>query len=300
MAKPAPGPPEPRNVCEPGVAWVEEMSGAAGATQSIGSIGRIGWRHWASPRYYACVLILAGAALGMRALADYFGWYFRKEALPLKRSLAEFDWSRLQPEYRPHAVQAPPLDAEGVQALGTDQYVQMRLVDTSRPPGDPTSVVSLFITYYTGKPDMVPHVPDECYLAGGYDPVGWPETAEVRVAGVGAPNDVIPVRVVQFQARKGEDRPTVFYFFHVNGDYLANRRDVRVRLGRLLERYSYYAKIEVTLSDDFDDSRRRRFADLKTGLPALERLLRKAMPVLLEDHLAWDRVVSGQPVGRAE
>ncbi|MFH1748573.1 MAG: exosortase-associated EpsI family protein [Planctomycetota bacterium] len=249
----------------------------------------------ASPRYYVCLALLIISAIGMQALARALGGYFRKEAVPLKQPLLALDWRKLEPAYRPHLIQAPSLNEEQLQALGTHEYTNMRVIDVQREREDPVRVANIFITYYTGQPDMVPHVPDECYLAGGYDPVGGPQTTTVSVPGVGAPDDEIPIRVLEFQSREGEDRPTVLYFFHVNGDYKTRREEVRVRLANLLERYAYYAKIEVSFTNDPDNTRPRRYAGRMESLQALEALLRGLMPVLLEDHLAWEeRVMSDQ------
>jgi len=246
----------------------------------------------ASARFYVCVAILVVSAGGMRMLAEYLGARFRKEALDLKRPLAQLDWDKLAPEYRTHLIQAPPLSEEQTEQLGTPQYLHIRLVDTRRTRTERTAVANVFITYYTGQPDMVPHVPDECYLAGGFDAVGQPEVAELGVPGVGAPHDKLPVRIVEFQSREGRERPTVLYFFHCNGEYKTTRDGVRVRLARLGEKYAYYAKIEVNFTEDPVGGGRARGAEKAEALAAMGPLLRKLMPVLLADHLAWERVAA--------
>ncbi len=245
----------------------------------------------ASPRWYLCMGILLVAAAGMQSLAAYCQWYFRKEPVPLKRPLAQLDWFKLAPRYRPHAIQPPLMKEEERQQLGTEDYVQERLVDTQRAATDPTAVANVFITYYTGQPDMVPHVPDECYLAGGFDPVKAPDTVRVPVAGVGAEGDEIPVRVLQFQSRDAGQRPTtVLYFFHVNGKYRTTRNEVRTQLAGLRERHAYYAKIEITLTNDSPSLQRVSSADEEQSRAALAPLLARLMPVLLKDHFAWDEV----------
>ena len=57
-------------------------------------------------------------------------------------------------------------------------------------------MAKVFVSYYTGQPDMVPHIAEVCMVAGGLEPEGKPGTAFVQVPGVGAPDDRIPVRVV--------------------------------------------------------------------------------------------------------
>lgn len=256
-------------------------------TAAAAAAGRGGW---ASVRYYVCLGILVVSAAGMRFASERLGAYFRKEAVPLKLALAYFDVNKLAPAYELHRIQGRPLDEEQINGLGTEQYLTRRLVDTRRPPADPARVADVFITYYTGQPDMVPHVPDECYLAGGYDRVAPPETVSVSVPGVGAPGDEIPVRLVQFESREGRDRQTVLYFFHANGEYCTTRNEVRFKLANPFERYAYYAKIEIKFSDDPEGMRRPRMADKRESVAALGPLLSRLMPVLLADHLAWDRV----------
>ena len=256
------------------------------------SPARAAGRRFASPRFYVCLALLVSSAIGLPVLARLTGAYFRKKPVPLKTHLAALKLAELEPDYRPHKIQAPPLNDESVQSLGTDEYLQVRLIDTRRTSNDPARVASVFITYYTGKPDMVPHVPDECYLAGGYDRAGWPQSIEVPVPAIGAPNDRVPVRLSQFQSRGGQDRPTVLYFFHCNGEYAATRDGVRLLLANPFTRYAYayYAKIEVTFSGEGSGVR----AGKNESIQAMAPLLQKLMPVLLADHFAWDRVVSGE------
>lgn len=249
----------------------------------------------ASVRFYVCVLILVASAAGMQVAARALGHYFRKEAVPLKRSLSELDCSRLAPEYRPYVVQEPPLNEEMVQAIGTEEYLQLRLVDTRRSPSDPACTASVLVTYYTGQPDMVPHVPDECWLAGGYDQVGSPQTIHVPVQGVGAPNDEVPVRVLEFRSRQRGDTRAVAYFFHANGQYRTTRNGVRFLMANPLERYAYHAKIEVSFTDDPVNPRQApRLAGREDVVAAIGPLLQKLLPVLLEDHFAWDETTSGE------
>jgi hypothetical protein len=249
-------------------------------------------RGLASVRFYICVGLLVAAAAGIQALARTLQWHYRKEAVQLKRPLTALDWQKLAPRYRRHPVQPPLLGEETIQALGTDNYLQVRLIDELCESNDPTAVANVFVTYYTGQPDMVPHVPDECYLAGGFDRVGASETVTLPVSGVGAPNDGVPVRVLQFQSRAGRHQPTtVMYLFHTNGDYQATRTDVRLRLARLGERYAYYAKIEVNFTNNVD--RAMQPAGREASLAALQPLLERLLAVLLEDHFAWDLVESG-------
>lgn len=237
-------------------------------------------------RYWVCLSVLVLAAAGLGAVQQALGVYLRKEAVDLKRELQHFDARKLGPRYArsPLTDRIPAMSEDMIESLGTRQYVQMFIEDRTQDEESPTRLANLFVTYYTGKPDMVPHVPDECYLAGGYDAVSK-ETREVRVAGVGAPDDEIPVRVLVFRMRQrnpfattGEER-AVLYFFHVNGGYATTRNGVRAMLSNPLERYAYYAKIEITFTDG-----QRGHATKEEAVQALGPLLERVMPVLLEDH----------------
>ncbi len=241
-------------------------------------------RWFGSARLVVCVAVLAAAAASMKSLESMGRVIFKKEALPLKRPLAQFDRTRVGPQYAPHPEVVRPLSEETVQTLGTQEYVNLVLVDTTRPPGDRTGAAHLFVTYYTGQPDMVPHVPDECWLAGGYERAGaWDQA--VTAPGCNAPGDRVPVRVMQFRAPSrlgGASRDfVVMYFFHCNGAYATTRDQVRLLQANLTDRFAYYAKFEIR----FTDTGLAQLAGREESLAALERLLPKVMPVLFEDHL---------------
>lgn len=267
-----------------------QTTAGSSTTASTGQ-GRAPLASW---RYFVCLGLLVLAALSMNALAEYLGATFRKEAVPLKQSLRiPIDRDKLKPEYRPHLYQPPPISEEVLDSLGTEEYMSAWLVDLGRRANNPARVAELFVTYYTGKPDMVPHAPDECYPAAGWDPLGSPETVAVEVGGVGAPDDEIPVRVLRFRSPRSGASGAVAYFFYVNGHYVTTRFDVRRILANPFERDAYYAKIELSFSDDPEDRRRARRADRADLLDALEPLLDKVVPILLEDYLPDDAVETG-------
>jgi hypothetical protein len=248
-------------------------------------------RFAASARFWVCLAVLGGTAvlwpMALRAL-DY---HTRKEPVPLKKSLRFFDWQGLAPRYRLAEVQPPDLTEEMIHSLDTREYFMCRLVDTALPPSDPAAAVDIAITYYTGKPDLVPHVPTECMVAGGYDLVEDREDVPIRVTGIGARNDTVPLHLSVFDApRMGDNLErrgvTVAYFFHTNGDYCSSRLDVRLRMSNLLERYAYFSKIEVK----FSSADMRTSADRDQTLAALPPLLERLMPLLLRDHFNWDEL----------
>jgi hypothetical protein len=255
---------------------------AAGARSSPGP---------ASARYYVCLALLAISALSMQVVANWLGGYFRKHAVPLKLPLAQMDRRVLLPAYDLHLQPPQPLSEDVIETLGTDEYLNWIVVDRARERSDPLCVAHVFISYYTGKPDQVqvPHVPEECLVAGGFQRAGTARTVEIPVPGVGAPGDKVPVRVLEFDVRAsplgrgkgGRSTFDIFYFFLCNWDFMTTRNEVRVAQANLFEKYAYYAKVEIR----FTDYAFRQFAGQEESIEALEPLLGQILPVLLRDHI---------------
>jgi hypothetical protein len=258
-------------------------------------------RRRASARYYICLAVLVAGALTMGMAARALGGHFQKQRVDLKKPLALMDQSKLLPDYKLHTMVIPPLTEDVIDSLGTSEYLQWLLVDQNRGQRDPASVAHIFITYYTGKPDMVPHVPDECYQAGGYPSVVAPETVQVPVPGCGAPNDQVAVRLVRFAqsprsrsplAQVDENAIAILYFFHANGRFCTTRDEVRLAQASLWDKYAYYSKIEIKFtSSDF-----QRNASRDESVAAVTPLLRKLLPILLNDHLPnWSELTAAKP-----
>jgi hypothetical protein len=260
---------------------METMAGLTASTQTTtaAAAARRGiWR--ASPRFWVCLILLGGMALGLQTVAGWLGWTLQKEAVPLLAHLKYFDLTKLGPRFEKHPShdRLPPPSDDMVDSLGTEEFLQAILTDTTKAANDPTRTVRLFVTYYTGKPDMVPHVPEECFVAAGYNLVGI-DSAEVHARGVGAPHDTVPVRIARFD-KGGAGEIAVATFFHVNGGYQTTRDGVRLKLSNPFARYAYYAKIDV---DFFDEN--GRSADARATLAALPAVLETVLPVLFEDHI---------------
>ncbi len=254
--------------------------------------GGSAWR--SNVRFVICVATLLVSAVSMQFIAKVFDQYFRKLPVPLIESLSTFKKANLAPEYGHHIRLVPPIRDETLVTLGTKEYAQLLIVDQSKDAEDPASVAHLFITYYTGQPDMVPHVPDECYQAGGYELLSA-ENTQVEVPGVGAADDELPIRLLTFAMRGRGLSPSlqtasgtelhVMYFFLTNGTYVTTRSQVRLRTASLRDRHAYYAKFEVR----FSDHEFREDAGEDESLAAMEKLMRKVLPILLSDHFVdWD------------
>ena len=88
---------------------------------------------------------------------------------------------------------------------------------TREAPRDRTEsdhLATIFVSYYTGQPDMVPHEPRECQQAAGWE-LTYEERHEVTLLGPdGNPVDV-PLAVLGFDppGGSGGSRRTVLFFF---------------------------------------------------------------------------------------
>ena len=86
-------------------------------------------------------------------------------------------------------------------------------------------------------------------------------------------------RFIRFDDQSGQGRVSrnVAYLFHVNGQYKSSPLEVRRSLQNLLERYGYYAKVElmtITRTGDVSDRSLAAMNDfLSAALPEVERCL---------------------------
>lgn len=212
------------------------------------------------PAFLICVAVLAVAAGGMDMLISYLDLQLKKLPLPLRKSLDELDESALQAAgYR--VVTKTTIDnADVLEALGTEDYIQWTLQDERVSETSPVRYCAIFVTYYTGNPDQVPHVPEECYFGGGYQRLDE-EGVVVKTGTVGSQlgesdtakssaDKTISARCLTFGTKDADlwQAPTnfrVLYFFKVNGEYAGSREQVRAVMNKnLFSKYSYYSKVE--------------------------------------------------------
>lgn len=234
----------------------------------------------------AClVLALAAFVVGPRVLARSPSDV--KASLPLKRPLGQFDKRNLGPYKLPEQGGQVILNASVVDALGTAEYLSRYYFDTTiKEQTNPLRTVHVLVTYYSGGRDLVPHVPDQCYLGNGYQAT---KAADLDL-GTPALGGKLPVRVLTFARSKlfGQDEPTVIYTFHCNGGFMATRNDVRFAIQSPGERYAYFCKIEISFgAADAQPANPRR----EDAVAAAAKFLDQFLPVLLRDHLPdWEAV----------
>jgi hypothetical protein len=121
----------------------------------------------------------------------------------------------------------------------------------------PGSAVNLGLTYYTGWADTVAHIPDRCYIADGYEPSSYEMKTWQLSPDASGNTKSVGVRFISFQDNTGSNRVSkcVAYLFHTNGRYESDPLVVRQVLQNLMQRYGYYAKIEMmTIGENKDAS----------------------------------------------
>lgn len=226
-----------------------------------------------TPSFLIAVVLLGSAAALSGPFARWMKIKQNKEALPLKSPLRAFNPGTLAPYRVVERFSLPPAVED---ALGTNRYLNWSLEDVSVDPDDPLRRALLFVTYYSGGNDLVPHTPDVCYVGGGYQPAQPHENMGIKVLGVDSESRTIPVRVCTFAKTAVFDRErlSVVYTFHCNGEFVATRNDVRLRVNTLWNTYAYFSKVEVSFPG----------ATREQTIEGSGKLLGRALPALIRDH----------------
>ena len=162
------------------------------------------------------------------------------------------------------------------EALGTSNYLCWVLEDTSVAPRDPLRSVDLFVTYYSGGNDLVPHTPDVCFVGGGYQPAQPHKNIEFELPLDDPRMATIPVRVCTFAktAVFQRKRISVVYTFQCNGKFVATRTGVRFLVNTLANTYAYFSKVEVRFPR----------ATRAQTIEGAKKLFARVLPILSRDH----------------
>jgi Protein of unknown function (DUF3485) len=135
----------------------------------------------------------------------------------------------------------------------------------------PNAVINMAVTYYTGLVDTVAHIPDRCYIADGFEPTDYEVPTWTLASG-----QALTVRFINFQDSSGTARidRSVAYFFQVNGRWESDPLGVRRSLQNLLEKYGYYAKVELmTLDPDHQESATTMTQFLSAAMPEVQKCM---------------------------
>jgi len=246
-------------------------------------------RIYLQPAFLICVVVLmiaGGMSTKMRVV--------KKEFLPLKKSFDTLNEERLAP-YK--VLQKLKIENEDIlKALGTQDYIQWILEDTEAPADSAVKRFMLFVTYY-GKPDRVPHVPEECYTGGGFqilrpDTSGRfgcrlgqlkPDSVTFKIKEVGFEKEIDGTYLV-FGRKKGDlwqtlDKFPVLYFFNISGKYASSRGKARFVLNKnLFRKYTYFSKVELIFNQALSAPSEQE------AIKASEKLLGVILPILEKDH----------------
>ncbi len=199
-----------------------------------------------------------------------------KEAIDLRQDMAKLDKTKLAPY---SFLQATTIQQDVLNALGTDQYIQWALHDP-RPDKarHPESIIQLFVTYYTGTPDRVPHVPDKCYVASGFD-LQHSEIVQIPLPALGE-DKVIEAKLIRFEHDSflGREHRYVMYTFNVNGVFRCTRQGVQARVTEPGSTYAYFSKVELSFGGA--DAATTREGAIEAGTEFMQVLL----PVLVKEH----------------
>jgi len=246
-------------------------------------------KSYLKPAFIVCVAVLLSAAVAKEWVIWKLGVQMVKEPIALQHPLDEMDDAVLAPFELKRKVRIQNRDV--LESLGTEEYLQWLLEDTEAEPGSPTRYCSLFITYYTGNPDMVPHVPDECYVGGGNtrESAATATVKNSRPGGQDLNFQHLVFKNIDRQTMR-EDEFSVQYFFHANGDYCSNRTETRLKLGsNWFSKYSYFCKVEWKFYGV--GSFGLRYPDKEQTLAASEKLMTKLLPELERNHWPdWEKI----------
>lgn len=241
---------------------------------------------YTQPAFLICAILLFAAGVTKQAIIDAAGVYLKKEALPLKQPLDLMeDWD-ISPY---NLIQASKIKNEDVvEQLGTEQYIQWVIEDTRVTEASPVKFCSFFVSYYTGNPDVVPHVPDECYVGGGNRFV----SAETVKLELDLPQEL--VASTDLQENIGAHRTlfeqsdnwgatqqfSVMYLFKANGEYAAGRTGTRKIMSKnLFSKYSYYTKVEWKFFGN-PNGNQMIFPDKQELVEASGKMLSVMLPIL--------------------
>ena len=239
--------------------------------------------------FLVCAAALLVAASTKAIIINKLGVKLVKLPIKLQAPLDDFNEESLLPY---QAVNKPKIqNREILESLGTEEYLQWRLQDSDVGPGSPTRFCSLFITYYTGNPDMVPHVPDECYVGGGNEFKSG-QTLSVEIPECGK----IGFQYVRFtqtnrNSLQGSVDFSVQYLFRANGKYCQSRTETRTVLFDWFSRYSYFCKVEWKFFGQ--DAFGLTYPDKEQTLAASTKLLSVLLPEMEKSHWPdWEKINS--------
>ncbi len=236
--------------------------------------------------FLICFGVLVTAAGGMNAALKIAEVQLKKYPIPLRKPLNQMDRNQLGP-YQVKA-ESRISNPDTLASLGTKDYINWTIEDSEAEANSPVRYCNLFITYYTGDPDRVPHVPEECYVGGGntredeqvhrlhLNPTVLTQTS-TQLRNI----DVRRLIFSKSNARSWEidRRFSVLYFFKVNGEFTDSRIGTRAVMSKNFRcKYSYFSKVEWSF---FGSGSPPTVDDI---VAASEKLMAWIVPILETQH----------------
>jgi hypothetical protein len=162
--------------------------------------------------------------------------------------------------------EATELDPKIARRTGATDLVTRRYVDRR------TGAIVEAIVLYGPSTEVYGHIPEVCYLAGGYEKVAGPDTRTVRVGG-----DAVPFRALLYS--KGEGGQADLHEVYYSWRYRTHWSPDVVNLYKRLERVP--GMLKVHLARRVTEHERRDIGNpceslLESLLPELERRLAAA------------------------
>jgi len=266
------------------MSWFDDVNSIRFIMTTQNNTGHSIMSGYLQPAFLICAGVLLITASTISATVKFMGIYLVKEPIPLKKSLSQLDNAILLP-YKVAAKQKIE-NPDIVETLGTEDYIQWVLEDTSVPQASNVRFCSLFITYYP-IPDVVPHRPEECYIGGGFQQKNS-EQVTFTINKGGSKKQVASRYLVFNGTEPGplahETTFQVFYTFSINGEYTGGRGDARfkVMMKNLTGKFSYFSKVEWKFYNK--GFAQPTYPNEQEALAASEKLLTVILPVLEKEH----------------
>jgi len=235
-------------------------------------------RVYLQPAFLICTFVLATAGVGMSVVINKLDVYLKKEPILLKKSLDYMDENGLAPYIVKSNNKFKIENDEVIEALGTKDYIQWILDDSDVEVNSPVKNCLLFITYYD-CPDRIPHVPEECYVGGGFQRLAS-DSVTLEINNDAGFQRKIPGKYLVFGSSRANlwrntGKFPVLYFFRVNQDYAGSREDARLALNRnLFSKSSYFSKVELAFNQGPVPPSKEE------AVAASEKLLSVILPIL--------------------
>jgi exosortase len=257
------------------------------------------WRTLISDNnFVACLALVFLAAVGLKTSINMMNIHFaklpaqpRQPLASLPKTIGSFQAFEVENRDTGELETDVTLPEDVIHSLGTDVYLSRTYQDTEPQEGQ-TPLVTVFFTYYTGKPVLVPHAPERCQAAVGYTKAGT-GVFSVDVPGLGIPGNTVSVRATVFSGtdpNTGSARSfAIIYFFVANGEYIDDWVAARMHLNRprayFFDKHSYYAFFRLTFHQSTDKAQ---------CIATAKKFLKDALPQVVHILPDWKALSAGR------